>query len=62
MAAVINSLWEKGDRYPLIMPGNVPIDDPRVQSELTRLPASPLGAGYRERRGWPELITVKAGQ
>ena len=36
MAAVIHSLWEKGDRYPLIMPGNVPIDDPRVQSELTR--------------------------
>ena len=36
MAAVIHSLWEKGDRFPLIMPGSVPIDDPRVQSELTR--------------------------
>ena len=36
MAAVINSLWEKGDRNPLIMPGNIPIDDPRVQNELTR--------------------------
>ena len=36
MAAVIHSLWEKGDRNPLIMPGNVAIDDPRVQSELTR--------------------------
>ena len=36
MAAVIHSLWEKGDRNPLIMPGNISIDDPRVQFELTR--------------------------
>ncbi|MBI5524652.1 MAG: ATP-binding protein [Desulfarculus sp.] len=36
MAAVIHSLWEKGDRNPLIMPCNISIDDPRVQSELTR--------------------------
>ncbi|MAG32379.1 MAG: AAA+ family ATPase [Deltaproteobacteria bacterium] len=36
MAAVIHSLWEKGDRNPLIMPSNVSIDDPRVQFELTR--------------------------
>jgi predicted AAA+ superfamily ATPase len=36
MAAVIHSLWEKGDRTPLILPSTVPIDDPRVQSELTR--------------------------
>jgi predicted AAA+ superfamily ATPase len=36
MAAVIHSLWEKGDKTPLIMPANIPIDDPRVQFELTR--------------------------
>jgi predicted AAA+ superfamily ATPase len=36
MAAVIHSLWEKGDRNPIILPSTVPIDDPRVQSELTR--------------------------
>src|SRR6266581_6323122 len=36
MAAAIHSLWEKGDRNPLILPANVPIDDPRVQFELTR--------------------------
>ena len=36
MAAVIHSLWEKGDRNPLILPANIPIDDPRVQFELTR--------------------------
>lgn len=36
MAAVIHSLWRNGDKNPLIMPSNVPIDDPRVQDELTR--------------------------
>jgi predicted AAA+ superfamily ATPase len=36
MAAVIHCLWEKGDRSPLILPSTVPIDDPRVQFELTR--------------------------
>ena len=36
MAAVIHSLWEKGDRNPLILPANIAIDDPRVQFELTR--------------------------
>jgi len=36
MAAVIHSLWEKGDRNPLILPSAIPIDDARVQFELTR--------------------------
>lgn len=36
MAAVIHSLWEKGDRGPLILPASIAIDDARVQSELTR--------------------------
>ena len=36
MAAVIHSLWEKGDKSPLILPANISIDDPRVQFELTR--------------------------
>lgn len=36
MAAVIHSLWERQDGNLLIMPATVPIDDPRVQIELTR--------------------------
>jgi predicted AAA+ superfamily ATPase len=36
MAAVIHSLWEKGDKNPIIMPSTIPIDDGRVQTELTR--------------------------
>ena len=36
MAAVIHSLWEIGDRSPLIQPWNVHLDNSRVQNELTR--------------------------
>jgi hypothetical protein len=36
MAAVIHSLWEKGDKNPLILPAHIAIDDNRVQFELTR--------------------------
>src|SRR5438552_18890666 len=36
MAVVIHSLWEKGDRSPLILPANIPIEDSGVQFELTR--------------------------
>lgn len=36
MAAVVHSLWERGDRSPLILPSTIPMDDPRVQFELTR--------------------------
>ena len=36
MAAVIHSLWESGDRNPLILPAHIPIEDSRVQTELTR--------------------------
>jgi len=36
MAAVIYSLWEKGDKNPLILPANISIEDRRVQFELTR--------------------------
>jgi hypothetical protein len=36
MTPVIHSLWEKGDHSPLILPSTIPIDEPRVQFELTR--------------------------
>lgn len=36
MAAVIHALWDKGDKNPLILPANIPIDDREVQDELTR--------------------------
>jgi predicted AAA+ superfamily ATPase len=36
VAAVIHCLWERNDANLLIMPATVPVDDPRVQFELTR--------------------------
>ena len=36
MAAVIHALWQRNDRSPLILPGHLPVDDPRVQPELIR--------------------------
>jgi predicted AAA+ superfamily ATPase len=36
MAKVIHSLWERSDQSLMIMPAHVPMDDPQVQSELTR--------------------------
>ena len=41
MAAVIHTLWESVDRNPLILPASIPLDDGRVQFEMTRyLPAN----------------------
>ena len=41
MASVIHTLWESGDRSPLIQPSNIPLDDTKVQEEITRyLPAN----------------------
>ncbi len=36
MASVIHSLWVDEDRSLMIMPGNVPLDDPTVRSEFTK--------------------------
>ncbi|MGA8030571.1 MAG: Swt1 family HEPN domain-containing protein [Bryobacteraceae bacterium] len=36
MSAVIHALWEREDKGLLILPANVPVDAPAVQSELTR--------------------------
>ncbi len=36
MAAVVHRLWADGDGHPLILPAHLPMDDPPVQSELTR--------------------------
>ena len=41
MAAVIHHLWINEDRSPLILPGSIPLDSPRVREELLRyLPES----------------------
>jgi len=37
MASVIHCLWERGDKSLMILPSSVPLDDPIVQSRITRL-------------------------
>lgn len=36
MAAIIHELWMANDPSPMIMPGSLPLDFPKVQGELTR--------------------------
>ena len=36
MACVIHTLWNRDDRSLLIMPGLLPVDEPTVESEMTR--------------------------
>ena len=62
MAAVIHSLWEKGDRNPMILPANLPIDDPRVQFELTRYLSDNWVPVIAEGRGRPRLAAAAHGR
>jgi predicted AAA+ superfamily ATPase len=48
MAAVINALWEQGDKGLMIMPASIPLHDPAVQAELTR---------YLEQK-WDSIISA----
>lgn len=46
MASVIHTLWVRGDKSLLIMPGVLPVDEPTVSTEFTRyLPGN-----------WPSII------
>ncbi|RMI45396.1 Swt1 family HEPN domain-containing protein [Streptomyces triticirhizae] len=36
MSTVVHALWEANDPSPLIMPGSIPLQDPRVVSELNQ--------------------------
>ena len=44
MAAVIHSLWERQDGSLLILPANVPVDDPAVLIHVCRLPSPATAA------------------
>lgn len=44
MAKIIHFLWENNDQGPLILPANVPMDSPEIQSELIRYLSPPWSA------------------
>jgi predicted AAA+ superfamily ATPase len=48
MAAVINALWEQGDKGLMIMPASIPLHEPTVLAELTR---------YLEQK-WDAIISA----
>ena len=47
MASVIHSLWDNGDRSPLIMPANILLDGPAGPVGAQPLPSRQLAAGDR---------------
>lgn len=59
MAAVIHSLWKKGDRNPVILPSTIPINDERVQSELTRHLPEAWTSIIREDIDGPDAAALK---
>lgn len=44
MAKIIHFLWENNDQGPVILPANIPLDSPEIQSELMRYLAPPWSA------------------
>lgn len=59
MAAVIHTLWEKGDRNPIILPATIPIDDQRVQFELTRYLSDQWGPIITQDVDGPTSLPLK---
>ena len=60
MAAVIHSLWEKGDQKPADPAGEHPDRRSARAVRADPLPVGQLGAGHREGRGRPELAAAAA--
>ena len=59
MAAVIHSLWEKGDRNPLILPVDGPDRRCARAVRADALSLGQLGADHREGRGRPQLAAAQ---
>ena len=62
MAAVIHSLWEKGDRNPAHPARQRVHRRPARAVRADALPLGQLGAGHREGRGRAELLAAQARQ
>jgi len=59
MAAVVHSLWAKGDHSPLILPASFPLDDLEVQQELTRYLSDNWETIIAKDVDGPNALTVK---
>lgn len=62
MAAVIHTLWKRTDSNLLIMPGNVPLDEPAVQFELMRYLDDPWRAVIESDVDGPHAVPLRMDQ
>jgi predicted AAA+ superfamily ATPase len=59
MAAAIHTLWKRNDASLLIMPGNMPLDEPPVQFELIRYLDDPWRAVIEADIDGPHAVPLR---
>jgi predicted AAA+ superfamily ATPase len=62
MAAAIHTLWQRNDSSLLIMPGNMPIDEPAVQFELMRYLDDPWRVVIESDIDGPNAVPLRMDQ
>jgi predicted AAA+ superfamily ATPase len=62
MAASIHTLWKRSDASLLIMPGNMPLDEPAVQFELMRYLDDPWRAVIEADIDGPHAVPLRMDQ
>ena len=62
MAATIHTLWKRSDASLLIMPGNMPLDEPAVQFELMRYLDDPWRAVIEADIDGPHAVPLRMDQ
>ncbi|MGO9060392.1 MAG: ATP-binding protein [Candidatus Binataceae bacterium] len=62
MAAVIHTLWKRNDASLLIMPGNMPLDEPAVQFELMRYLDDPWRVVIESDIDGPNAVPLRMDQ
>jgi Swt1-like HEPN/Protein of unknown function (DUF499) len=62
MAAAIHTLWKRNDASLLIMPGNLPVDEPAVQFELMRYLDDPWRVVIESDVDGPNAVPLRMDQ
>jgi predicted AAA+ superfamily ATPase len=62
MAAAIHTLWQRNDSSLLIMPGNMPIDEPAVQFEIMRYLDDPWRPVIESDIDGPHAVPLRMDQ
>lgn len=59
MAKVIHLLWENNDQSPIILPANIPLDSPEIQTELMQYLEDPWRAVIEKDVDGPNSIALE---